>query len=450
MITTGIAQDVTVAVGAEGDDGSTVYREYNLDGAGWLEYTTPVIVTTDGEHTVEYRASAAGETSEAASVSFMIDKTAPQAIAELIVDEADASSRTVEITSSDATSTVGTVEYRIGEGEWIAYTEAIVIDETAQLIGYRVTDMAGNVSAEGALQVPEVVPEAPVLMVDITLDPAAPNGAHGWYTTPVTVAATGTTTGEEAVTTEYSTDGTTFAALAEPIAIAAEGVTTVWVRATDAEGNVSETIERSLSIDTVVPTATGSAVERTVSLAGEDAPGGSGLDRVEFHLSFDVENAWRSYSEAFAISGSAAGTVTFRAVDLAGNIGASGEIEIAAVADPEPVASIVLDDTSVEQGDLITVTGTGFDPKSKFTVWLYSEEIEVGNIKTDKKGGFTFTFKVPTRFEPGEHHVVIRSGDEVVAESQTLIVTKAAVDPGHGGGPGHGPGKGHGNGNLEV
>ena len=436
-------ENVTVTVDAQGGAG-VVYREYNIDGAGWLEYTTPVIVTTDGEHTVEYRASAAADTTDTAAVSFRIDKTAPEASAELIVNEADPTLRTIAITSSDATSTVFAVEYRIGMGEWMAYTEAIGIDATAQVLSYRVTDGAGNIGAEGTLQVPEVTIDAPVLTVDVTLDPAAPNGANGWYTNAVTVAATGTTTGESEVTLEYSTDGLTFAALAGSTVISTEGASAVWVRAIDADGNSSETIERSLSIDTEVPTSTGSAAARTVTLAGEDISGGSGLDRVEFHLSFDVENAWRTYGEPFTISGSAVGAVTYHAVDVAGNIGASAVIAIAAIPVPEGVATIVVDDNNVAQGELITVTGTGFEPKAKVSVRLGSDSITGGTVKIGKNGGFSYTFTVPAHFEPGEYTVVIRSGDEVLAESQPITVTQAQLPPAAAPGPGQGRGQGQG------
>ncbi|WP_382303986.1 ThuA domain-containing protein [Herbiconiux sp. UC225_62] len=440
-------QAVSVTVASQGGGTSTVYREYNLDGSGWLEYTHPVQVTTDGQHTVQYRASAPGSTSEIGSVSFKIDATAPEAAANLVVD---GDSRTVEITATDATSTVGTIEYRIGDGAWTDYTAPFAVDGTAQTVHYLVTDVAGNPSSEGTLEVPAVPvdPEDPTLTVEVTLDPATANGQGGWYTTGVTLTAVGTTSDEEGTATvEYSTDGITFAPLGASTVLSAEGETTVSVRATDGEGHYSATVQRLVKIDTVVPTATGSAAERTVTLAGTDAT--SGVSRVEYRLSGDAADAWRSYTAPVVVAGTAAETVTYRAVDVAGNVSATGTVEVAETSQPEPTPTIVVDDRNVKQGELIQVTGTGFAPETEVSVWLYSEPLQIGTVTTDADGGFSYALQVPAGFEVGEHHVVIRLGDVELARSLAITVTAAAIDPGPGnpGTPNPGtPGGGNGSG----
>ncbi|MGG7464319.1 ThuA domain-containing protein [Plantibacter sp. YIM 135347] len=436
-------QNVTVAVTYEGGGTSTVYREFNLDGAGWLEYTSPVIVTTDGEHTVQYRASAPGQTTDTDSVSFKIDKTVPLANAALAVNGAE---RTVTVTASDATSTVAGIEYRIGDGEWLAYTAAITVDGTAQTVSYRATDGAGNVSAVGALEVPAapVDPEEPTLTVSVALDPALPNGLGGWYTKAVTVTATGATTDEDGVVTvEVSTDGTTWAPLGTSTVISTEGESTVRVRAIDDDGHVSPVAERTLRIDTVVPTATGSATDRTVSITGEDAS--SGLDRTEYRLSGDAADVWRTYADVFTVGGTAAETVSYRAVDVAGNIGTTGTVAITATEQPEPVPTIVVNATNVVQGGLIQVSGTGFEAGKTLSVWLYSDPTQLATVTVGEQGGFQTAVQVPIGFTPGEHHVVVRDGDVVLAESQAITITAAAVDPGPGTGNG-GSGSGSGTG----
>jgi LPXTG-motif cell wall-anchored protein len=123
-------------------------------------------------------------------------------------------------------------------------------------------------------------------------------------------------------------------------------------------------------------------------------------------------------------------------------------VEIAETEQPEPVPTIVVDDSNVKQGELITVTGTGFAPDTEVTVWLYSDPILLATITTDADGGFSYTLQVPAGFEIGEHHVVIRIGDTLLAQSQAITVSVAAVDPGPGnpgnpGGPGT-PGGGQG------
>ncbi|GAA1960339.1 ThuA domain-containing protein [Agromyces allii] len=156
--------DVTVAVDAQGSSG-TVYREVNLDGAGWVEYTAPVVVTEEGEHELQYRAStsSAGST-EAQSVSFKIDRTAPVPTASVATDEADPTLRTLELAAEDATSGVDSIEYRIGDAEWAAYGDPVELPTGASTVEYRATDVAGNTSEVASLEVPAL--ESPL---DVTV-----------------------------------------------------------------------------------------------------------------------------------------------------------------------------------------------------------------------------------------------------------------------------------------
>ncbi|WP_125776714.1 ThuA domain-containing protein [Antribacter gilvus] len=82
---------VTVTVDTTGGPaGTQVYREVNVDGAGWAEYTAPVVVTAPGAHAVEVRASAGGETAAGETLRFTIATPAPVA-ATPVVDVVQAS-----------------------------------------------------------------------------------------------------------------------------------------------------------------------------------------------------------------------------------------------------------------------------------------------------------------------------------------------------------------------
>ncbi|NOV97800.1 ThuA domain-containing protein [Isoptericola halotolerans] len=64
---------VTVTVETDGGpEGATVYREVNVDGAGWAEYTAPVVVSEPGEHEVQIRASAGDQEVVGETVTFTI------------------------------------------------------------------------------------------------------------------------------------------------------------------------------------------------------------------------------------------------------------------------------------------------------------------------------------------------------------------------------------------
>lgn len=422
-------QAVTVTVDSQGGGTSTVYREYNLDGAGWLEYTNPVTVSTDGAHTVQYRASASDETTEVGSATFSIDRTKPLVDAQLVIDPSDSAQRSITVTATDATSTVGSIEYRLGTGAWLAYIEPVALDATAQTVSYRATDKAGNASIEGSLDVPAapVDPADPTLTVEVTLDPAAPNGAGGWYTGPVTVTATGSTSEQGGdVTVEYSTDGVLFSPLGASVVLQNEGASSIWVRATDGE-HVSQTVKRDVSIDTVVPTVSGSAEARLVTIGATDAT--SGVDRIEYRLAGDAEGLWRSYAQPFTVTGTDASVVTVVSIDAAGNRSAEGTVQVEATDVPAPVAAVVVDDTTVAQGELLVVTGTGFAADTELEIWLYSAPVRLATVTSNAEGGFSVTVQVPAGFDAGEHHIVVRIGDDVLATSQAITVTAAATAP---------------------
>ncbi|WP_430790293.1 OmpL47-type beta-barrel domain-containing protein [Actinoplanes sp. G11-F43] len=63
----------TVTVTASDGDSGVAKVEYQLDGGAWTAYTTPVVVTAAGEHTLGYRATDnAGNTAAAKTVTFTV------------------------------------------------------------------------------------------------------------------------------------------------------------------------------------------------------------------------------------------------------------------------------------------------------------------------------------------------------------------------------------------
>ncbi|NOV99136.1 ThuA domain-containing protein [Isoptericola chiayiensis] len=64
---------VTVTVETTGGpEGAQVYREVDVDGGGWAEYTAPVEISEPGAHTVQVRASADGEEATGETLEFTI------------------------------------------------------------------------------------------------------------------------------------------------------------------------------------------------------------------------------------------------------------------------------------------------------------------------------------------------------------------------------------------
>src|SRR5665647_841359 len=82
----------------------------------------------------------------------------------------DPSARSVTITATDDGSGVESIEYRLGDdGDWTEYTVPVVVDEEAATVFFRATDVEGNVSEVGSVDVPAVV----VTRVSANAKPAA-------------------------------------------------------------------------------------------------------------------------------------------------------------------------------------------------------------------------------------------------------------------------------------
>jgi uncharacterized lipoprotein YddW (UPF0748 family) len=125
------------------------------------------------------------------------------------------------------------------------------------------------------------------------LNPAAPDGANGWYTTDVAVSLSASDDCAGVASTEYSTDGgATWAPYAAPLTISDEGTTTILYRSADRAGNVEPAQSLVVRLDKTAPTLTltadpsiiwppnGQTVNVTLGGAGADAV--SGLAAVSY------------------------------------------------------------------------------------------------------------------------------------------------------------------------
>ncbi len=255
--------DVVVTATATDDQGGDVLVEVAVDGGEWSAYTEPVSVSGDGDHTVQVRATdEAGNVSDVTELVLQLDGTPPE-----VNGTVDAEARTVTITSSDAGSGVASTEYRIGsDGEWSAYTEPVAVGDEATTVWFRATDEAGNASAEGSVEVPEVVPPAPEIAVDVVTDVRC-TGNH--VTATVTVVNTNDVPVLVTVETPWRTKDKT-------VRSGKSWKQTINTKSASVEGEVV----------TVTATATIGGVEATTTteVAFDDAtcstPGGSWLSRL--------------------------------------------------------------------------------------------------------------------------------------------------------------------------
>lgn len=169
---------------------------------------------------------------------------------------------------------------------------------------------------------------APVLT--ITADPAAPDGANGWYTSAVTLTATATDDFTPPAQIEADIDGIGWTAVTAPVALD-DGSHTVRFRAIDSSDNVSEIGNWEGRIDTAAPEIAAALVDGALAITATDA--GSGDPVIEFLIgSPNARAAWQTYTGPIEL-GDDVQSVSYRATDAAGN-SASGVFERQAPTDP--------------------------------------------------------------------------------------------------------------------
>ncbi|NHC15853.1 beta strand repeat-containing protein, partial [Motilibacter deserti] len=336
---------VTVTVTATDNTGGSGVAsiEYSVDNGAFTTYTSPIVVTGLGAHTVRYRATdVAGNVSQIGSSTFTIVTPAPVDTTPPTVSATLAGTRegdnytgtvTVTVTATDGGSGVASVEVSVDNGAFTAYTSPVAVTGLgAHTVRYRATDNAGNVSPIGSSTFTIVTP-APVDTTPPTVSASLAGPRLGDdYTGPVTVTVTATDGGSGVASVEYSVDNGAFTAYTAPVTVSAVGAHTVRYRATDNAGNVSPIGSSTFTIvaaDTTAPTVSATLAGTregdnytgavTVTLTATDA--GSGVASVEYSID---NGAFTTYSSPFVVTGLGAHTVRYRATDVAGNVSAIG------------------------------------------------------------------------------------------------------------------------------
>ena len=269
------------------DDGSGVASvEYDLDGAGWTEYTGAVVVDEPGQHTLAYRATdEAGNVSEAASVTFAVvegdgsDTVAPEVAHRVMGGEKNEAgeylgSVFVRLHATDDDSGVASVEYQLDGGEWTPYAKQVSVRTPgAHTLTYRATDVAGNVSAVGTVTFVIAGGEEPG-DTDGPVVTAAVSGSRtrdGDFVASarVTLTAVDEESGVDRI--EFQADGGAWQRYAAPVAFAADGQHVVQYRAVDGVGNVTTGEVTFTVLQLVRDRCVGSDVRPTVIIDGHDS-----------------------------------------------------------------------------------------------------------------------------------------------------------------------------------
>ena len=132
--------------------------------------------------------------------------------------------------------------------------------------------------------------------VALVRDPVDPDGNQGWYTVPVTVTASATDAGSGLAALETSSDGTSWQPYAGPLQFADNApATTIWARARDVAGHVSEPVSTTLKVDVTPPNSQGLGSCGTGGLcAGRIIEAISGIAGMEIQVD---GGSWTSVSQ---------------------------------------------------------------------------------------------------------------------------------------------------------
>lgn len=220
------------------------------------------------------------------------------------------------------------------------------IDPASYAEADAIFDVAGAVAGyePGALAtvfVVEPLTQAePIVAIEFD---SAPQGS-GWYTTAPSVTITADETASPVTSIEYSLDGETWHAYAQPFTVEAQGEVTISARATSEDGAVGEASE-SIKVDTVAPqtgidwiVVDGTSV--TVTLTPSDAEPGSGVTRTVWSDGPDpsptgeTNNMFATYEEPFSVQLTTEPRyVHVQAQDAAGNVEQHVTVELPTLVD---------------------------------------------------------------------------------------------------------------------
>ncbi|GIF02360.1 family 43 glycosylhydrolase [Paractinoplanes rishiriensis] len=282
--------------------------QYALTPGAWVAYTGPVPLPA-GSYPVSYRARGTnGILSAPVDVRVQVDVEAPMTAAAVTTK---GTRSTVTLTAQDAASGVAKIAYRVGTGGWQDYRAPFTVDGVQQ-VEFTAADHAGNASAAQRISVP-LVRDTTGPTVGAITSPTRATGTNGWFTTPVSVLATAADPAGVALR-EYRIDNGAWRTYTGPIPVR-EGVTKVGVRATDVWGNRSWALVFTVKRDMGRPTATAAVRSATVRLTAKDAV--SGVQLIQYRVD---RGRWLTYRQPVKVRGKGSHTVTYGAVDRAGNV----------------------------------------------------------------------------------------------------------------------------------
>lgn len=289
---------------------------YDVSGAGTLTGQLgpgggTITLPADGTYTLSYSIFDVAGQRLNRSVIYKVDTVVPVNTSAAAPTAWQTAALSLALTGTDALSGVDHAEWRVGGGSVQTGTPAVVAAQGQQLLETRIVDKAGNASAW----------RSETVRVDTTKPlNTTPAVGEPWRKTTFTTTVSGSDAHSGVARTEYRIDAGGVVTGAA-VSIAAEGAHTLETRVVDVAGNASDWRADAIGIDKVAPALAvdcgPSGWRNTVPVCAVSASGGpSGLPTLTAAIG---NGAPVPVTTSFAVDAEGASTVSFRAVDGAGN-----------------------------------------------------------------------------------------------------------------------------------
>ena len=317
-----------------------------------------------------------------------------------------------------------TASYRPVGGAWAPFGEPAPLSGVPNpKVGFYANDANATVTSrdDAVFEYFRLVPGTPDTAPPVTehaLAPAAPDGLAGWYKQAVTVELST----EAGATTEYKVGDGAYQPYTAPFTLGDDGTHVVSYRSTDASENTETAQTVTVKIDRTAPASTATVAGTgpvTVTLAGSDPAGGSGLGTLEYRVD---GGAWTAYAAPVTVTGAGEHTVEHRATDVAGNQGAVGTetftIEGGGNGTP-PTVEAFADPPSGPAPLTVSFSAAGRDPDGGAVTyrWAFEDGTALGEQVTR------------TLTAPGTHTATVTvTDDEGDTASDTVSVTVADAE----------------------
>ena len=326
---------------------------YRLDETTWGLFTGMFVVSSEGEHKIEFNAiDNVGNSEPVRSVIFNIDTTPPTSQAQIYGEKGGEdwyrSPVVLNLTAQDAHSGVAEIMYSLDGATFLLYSHNLTIsDDGVHTMEFYAVDRAGIAESHRSiiLSKDSIGPQC-LLEMNGTM------GNESWFTSDVTIRLVAVDDLSGVSNISYRLDGGQWLFFLSNVTLVDQGTHVIEYYAMDLAGNIASTKAVTINIDKAPPSSEVSLdgwmgengwfiSSLNVTLTSSDPTSGVGkiLAKVD-------DGAWSEYTDPLFIVQEGHHMIHYYALDLAGN--------------REPIKSKVIDvERSAPQSNLSMAGLTG-------------------------------------------------------------------------------------------